>query len=197
MPLLFSLDWCTPFTLFPFSSTCTCCDWTLIQSEEAGCAEFMVFTCRGRELDLFPCLASCCKTQASQFLPLFYHPAKTLLLPAWTELLAFLYGADVPQKFQEDCWKPFANLCTLPICHLWQLLRPMWAEVCLEQQPLGGWIPVWVPNIFLFLINVLLSFWAGGNLVCEALLCYWYSCGQPLCLGPASQTQQCSAFVLL
>lgn len=48
--------------------------------------------------------------QANQFLHLFPHPAKTLLLPAWTELLAFLYGADVPQKFQEDCCKPFANL---------------------------------------------------------------------------------------
>lgn len=42
----------------------------------------------------------------------------------------------------------------------------MWAEVRLEQQPLGGWIPVWVPNIFLFLMNVLLTFWAGGKLVC-------------------------------
>lgn len=165
MPLLFSLHLCTPFTLFPFCLASTR-ERTLIQSEEAECAEFMVFTCRGRELDLFPCLASCHKMQVSQFLPLFHPPAKVLLLPAWTELLAFLYGADVPQKFQEDCWKPFAYLCTLPICHLWQLLRPMWAEVCLEQQPLGGWILVWVPNIFLFLMNVLLSFWAGGNLVC-------------------------------
>lgn len=138
--------------------------WFSLKRQDA--AEFMVFTCRARELDLFPCLASCCKMQVSQFLPLFHHPAKTLLLPAWMELLAFLHGADVPQKLQEDCWKPFAYLCTLPFCHLWQLLRPMWAEVCLEQQPLGVWIPVWVPNIFLFLMNVLLSFWAGENLVC-------------------------------
>lgn len=74
-----------------------------MQSEEAGCVEFLVFACRGRELDLLPCLASCCKTQASQYLPLFHHPAKVLLLLAWTELLAFLHGADVPQAFQEDC----------------------------------------------------------------------------------------------
>lgn len=112
LPTFFSLDLCAPYTLFPFSSTCTCCDWTLIQSEEAGCAEFMVFTCRGRELDLFPCLASCCGMQASQFLPLFHHPAKALLPLPGLSYWPFCMVQMCHKNFKRTVEKPLL-ICVL------------------------------------------------------------------------------------
>lgn len=79
----------------------------------------------------------------------------------------------------------------------------MWAEVCLEQQPLGGWIHLCAKHIpvshecFAEFLG-----WRKSHVLGTAVLLVflWSAPVLGACPGTqamASQTQQCSAFVLL
>lgn len=79
----------------------------------------------------------------------------------------------------------------------------MWAEVHLEQQPLGGWIPVWVKHIPIphECFADFLGWWKACVLGTAVLLVFLWSApvlgASPGTQAMASQTQQCRAFVLL